>query len=118
MSTDFDRQRRIAAFAFVALLVLSVFWPSPVVSTNRLCCDASLPVDELSFLGRERALQERDKVLLAALTKCHTIDGQRPRQSMFKGNLTTQGKRWNVPLDPSSAFEGVYPVRHDVGVVS
>ena len=55
MSTaaDFDRRRRVAAFAFVALLVLSVFWPSPVVSTNRLCCDASLPVDELSFLGRE-----------------------------------------------------------------
>lgn len=44
---------RIAAFAFVALLVLSVFWPSPVVSVNRLCCNASLPVDELSFLGRE-----------------------------------------------------------------
>jgi membrane-associated phospholipid phosphatase len=55
MSTaaDFARRRRLAAFAFVALLLLSVFWPSPVVSTNRLCCDASLPVDELSFLGRE-----------------------------------------------------------------
>jgi undecaprenyl-diphosphatase len=47
------RRRRVAAFAFVALIVLSVFWPSPVVSTNRLCCNASLPVDELSFLGRE-----------------------------------------------------------------
>src|SRR5947207_10353108 len=46
-------ERRIAAFAFVALLVLSVFWPSPVVSVNRLCCNAPLPVDELSFLGRE-----------------------------------------------------------------
>src|SRR3954451_10757320 len=48
-----SRRHRIAAFAFIALLILSVFWPSPVVSTNRLCCDASLPVDELSFLGRE-----------------------------------------------------------------
>jgi len=46
-------KRRIAAFAFIALLVLSVFWPSPIVSTNRLCCNAPLPVDELSFLGRE-----------------------------------------------------------------
>src|SRR5436305_14986600 len=55
MSTaaDFQRRRRIAAFAFVALLVLSLFWPSPVVSTNRLCCNAPLPIDELSFLGRE-----------------------------------------------------------------
>lgn len=46
-------KRRIAAFAFVALIVLSVVWPSPVVSANRLCCKASLPIDELSFLGRE-----------------------------------------------------------------
>jgi len=55
MSTaaDFARRRRVAAFGFVGLLILSVFWPSPVVSANRLCCDASLPVDELSFLGRE-----------------------------------------------------------------
>src|SRR3954451_13128064 len=51
MSTVADR--RIAAFAFIALLILSVFWPSPVVSTNRLCCNAPMPVDELSFLGRE-----------------------------------------------------------------
>src|SRR5436305_8838097 len=48
-----SRRHRIAAFAFIALLVLSVFWPSPVVSTNRLCCNAPLPIDELSFLGRE-----------------------------------------------------------------
>jgi membrane-associated phospholipid phosphatase len=51
MSTD--AKRRIAAFAFVVLLLLSVVWPSPVVSVNRLCCNAPLPVDELSFLGRE-----------------------------------------------------------------
>jgi membrane-associated phospholipid phosphatase len=55
MSTaaDFDRRRRVAACAFVALLMLSVFWPSPVVSLNQLCCNAPLPVDDLSFLGRE-----------------------------------------------------------------
>ena len=39
--------------AFVGLLVLSVWWPSPIVSMNRLCCNASLGIDELSFLGRE-----------------------------------------------------------------
>src|SRR5215208_1303292 len=44
---------RYAAFAFVALLAASVWWPSPVVSVNRLCCNAGLSVDELSFLGRE-----------------------------------------------------------------
>jgi membrane-associated phospholipid phosphatase len=46
-------KRQIAAAAFVALLALSVWWPSPIVSVNRLCCHADLGVDELSFLGRE-----------------------------------------------------------------
>src|SRR2546423_14442638 len=50
-----DGKRRLAAAAFIALLALSVFWPSPIVSINRLCCDAPLGVDELSFLGRESA---------------------------------------------------------------
>src|SRR5947199_4141603 len=48
-----DARRRLAAAAFVALLVLSVFWPEPVVDVNRLCCHALLGVDDLSFLGRE-----------------------------------------------------------------
>jgi membrane-associated phospholipid phosphatase len=46
-------KRRYAAAAFLVLVTLSVYWPSPVVSINRLCCDARLGVDELSFLGRE-----------------------------------------------------------------
>ena len=48
-----DAKRRAAAIAFIALLVLSVWWPSPIVSVNRLCCNSSLGIDELSFLGRE-----------------------------------------------------------------
>src|SRR5438105_6506312 len=48
-----DAKRRAAAVAFIALLVLSVWWPSPIVSVNRLCCNAPLGIDELSFLGRE-----------------------------------------------------------------
>lgn len=46
-------KRNCASAIFIALLLLSVFWPSPVVSINRLCCNAPIPVDELSFLGRE-----------------------------------------------------------------
>jgi len=48
-----DAKKRYAAAAFLTLLTLSVFWPSPVVSANRLWFDADLAVDELSFLGRE-----------------------------------------------------------------
>src|SRR2546426_1010538 len=34
----------IAATAFVTLLALSVVWPSPVVSVNRLCCNAPIGI--------------------------------------------------------------------------
>src|ERR1700739_4571930 len=50
-----DDKRRLASIAFLPLLALSGFWPSPLVSINRLCCNAPLSVDELSFLGRESA---------------------------------------------------------------
>jgi undecaprenyl-diphosphatase len=53
MSIAVERKRRYAAAAFLTLLVLSVFWPSPIVSSNRLWFQADLDVDELSFLGRE-----------------------------------------------------------------
>ncbi|HEX7707723.1 MAG TPA: phosphatase PAP2 family protein [Thermoanaerobaculia bacterium] len=48
-----ERKRRYAAAAFISLLILSVFWPSPIVSANRLWLHADLAIDELSFLGRE-----------------------------------------------------------------
>jgi membrane-associated phospholipid phosphatase len=51
MSTD-DR-RRYAAAAFITLLLVSIFWPSPIVSSNRLWLERDLAIDELSFLGRE-----------------------------------------------------------------
>ena len=46
-------KRRYAAAAFITLLLLSVFWPSPIVSSNRLWWNEPLAIDELSFLGRE-----------------------------------------------------------------
>lgn len=46
-------KRRYAAAAFITLLILSVFWPSPVVSINQLWVEQDIDVDHLSFLGRE-----------------------------------------------------------------
>src|ERR1051325_60621 len=48
-----DAKRHLAAAVFIALLALSVCWPSPVVAVNQLCCHAPLGIDDLSFLGRE-----------------------------------------------------------------
>jgi hypothetical protein len=59
MSIAFDKspalRRRavLSSCGFVALLALSVFWPSPVVALNALFFHRRLAVDELSFLGRE-----------------------------------------------------------------
>ena len=48
-----ESKRRYAAAGFLTLLVLSVFWPSPIVSVNRLWLGERLAIDELSFLGRQ-----------------------------------------------------------------
>ena len=69
-----ESKRRLAAAGFVALLALSVFWPSPVVSVNRLCCNAAIGVDELSFLGREAAAWDVAFWCLAGLFAFSLID--------------------------------------------
>lgn len=56
MSTGADtltRRRAVASVSFAGLLLLSLFWPMPVLRINALCCHAALPIDDLSFLGRE-----------------------------------------------------------------
>lgn len=49
-----DAKRSVAAAGFVVLLVISIWWPSPVIAVNDVCCHANLGVDNLSFLGREQ----------------------------------------------------------------
>jgi len=48
-----DAKRKTATVFFVALLALALFWPAPVLTVNDVCCHARLPIDDLSFLGRE-----------------------------------------------------------------
>jgi membrane-associated phospholipid phosphatase len=50
---ELRRRLLLSSAGFVALLALSVFWPSPVVALNALFIHRALPVDDLSFLGRE-----------------------------------------------------------------
>src|SRR5687767_11400125 len=69
-----DARRRLAAAGFITLLVLSVLWPSPIVSVNRLCCNAAIGVDELSFLGREAAAWDVAFWFIAGLFALSLID--------------------------------------------
>jgi hypothetical protein len=48
------RRRALASAAFAVLLLLSIFWPAPVVELNRLTLHEPLALDDLSFLGREQ----------------------------------------------------------------
>lgn len=45
----------ISSIAFLALLVLALVWPAPVLWLNDRTFDAPLEIDEKSFLGREAA---------------------------------------------------------------
>lgn len=61
MSTDADElilrsspaALRASALGFIVLMILAVIWPAPVVWLNDATIDASIAVDERSFLGRE-----------------------------------------------------------------
>jgi membrane-associated phospholipid phosphatase len=48
-----DAKRHTAAVIFIALLAVALFWPAPALTVNDVCCHAQLPIDDLSFLGRE-----------------------------------------------------------------
>lgn len=94
MSIAVETRRRYAAAAFVTLLILSVFWPSPIVSINRLWIEEPIAVDDLSFLGREAPSWDvvfwcaAGILLLAILQSAVAIDSREPlrqiRSSRFE----------------------------------
>jgi len=84
-----DGKRNLAAVGFIALLALSVFWPSPAIAINQLCCHAHLTVDNLSFLGREAPAWDVAFWCIAglfALALLHPSDAYKP--SDFGGAWT------------------------------
>lgn len=97
-SIPVERRKRYAAAAFVTLLILSVFWPSPIVSANRLWIGEELPVDELSFLGREAPSWDvvfwclAGLLLLAVMQSAEAIDF-RPSMAQYRA-LRLRGIPW------------------------
>lgn len=79
-----DDRRRYAAAAFITLLLVSIFWPSPIVSSNRLWIEGDLAIDELSFLGREAPSWDVvfwciAGILTLAILQSGDLDGWRER---------------------------------------
>lgn len=107
MSTD--AKCRLASAAFATLLILSVFWPSPVVGINQICCNAHLSVDELSFLGREAP--SWDAVFwciagLLALAMLQDVSEVRPVATEFRATRPRIGARTAIALVVSAIVVG------------
>lgn len=97
-----DAKRRYAAAAFVTLLLLSVFWPSPVVSMNQLWIHEDLDVDHLSFLGREAPAWDvvfwffAGLLLLVILQSAESLDFREPVRQLRA--LQIRGALWKRAL--------------------
>ena len=105
MSTD--AKCRLASAAFAALLILSVFWPSPVVGVNQLCCDARLSIDDLSFLGRESPSWDVVFWCIAgvlALAVLQDVREMRPVAAEFRATRVRLGIRTAVALVASAVL--------------
>jgi membrane-associated phospholipid phosphatase len=93
-----ENKRRYAAAAFVTLLLLSVFWPSPVVDSNRLWFEHPLAVDELSFLGREAPSWDAvfwcfTGILLIAILQSAESYDFRPAWTLLRATRPRVGRR-------------------------
>jgi undecaprenyl-diphosphatase len=102
-----DAKSRYAAAGFVVLLLLSVFWPAPIVSVNRLWLDRDLAIDELSFLGREARSWDAAFWCIAGLFAIAILQSAATepfRVSELRGLRVTMPRRFIVVLIGAIAF--------------
>lgn len=97
MSTDV--KSRYAAAGFVVLLLLSLFWPAPIVSMNRLWLHRDLPVDELSFLGREQPSWDVVFWFIAGLFAIAVVQSGEWRAGVPPAAIgrPARSRRWSTP---------------------
>jgi undecaprenyl-diphosphatase len=100
-----ESRSRYAAAGFVALLVLSVFWPAPLVSMNALWFHRDLSIDELSFLGREQPSWDVVFWCIAGLFAIGVVQSGSFRAQSVGGRIA-----------PPPRFLAVFAARNDVRV--
>ncbi|MGN6185632.1 MAG: phosphatase PAP2 family protein, partial [Thermoanaerobaculia bacterium] len=86
----------------------SVFWPSPIVSTNRLWLHQPLDVDDLSFLGREAPQWDIVFWFFAGLLLLGVLQSASPDAN------------WREPIDQLRALRFERSLRRDaiIGLLS
>src|SRR3982074_1310306 len=95
---------RYAAAGFIVLLILSVLWPAPVVSINRLWLHRPLPIDELSFLGREAPSWDAIFWCMAGLFAIAVVNSGEPATAELR---SLRGLRLSVPRRFAIALIGM-----------
>ncbi len=91
-----DRRALIlASAAFVALLLLAISWPDPVVWLNSVTFKAALAVDDESFLGREAPSWDVVYWAVAGLVLLRMLDGR--RESLREGAVELRAFATNLP---------------------
>jgi membrane-associated phospholipid phosphatase len=124
-----DAKRRTASAVFIALLALALFWPAPVLTVNDVCCHARLPIDDLSFLGREapswdvaywclagvfliallQTAESRDfgeawRILRGTRLRTSEARGPRPEAFLIIAGLVLVALTWRFADAPVTAF--------------
>ncbi len=99
---------RYAAAGFVVLLLLSLFWPAPVVSVNRLWLHRDLSVDELSFLGREQPSWDVVFWCMAGLFAIAVV-----QSGSFRAAKTARNPGGGATPSPPSGFLAALAARND-----
>ncbi|HEY3056642.1 MAG TPA: phosphatase PAP2 family protein [Thermoanaerobaculia bacterium] len=116
-----DARSRYAAAGFVALLLLSVFWPAPIVSVNRLWLHRDLGIDELSFLGREARSWDAVFWCIAGLFAIAVVQSAATeplRVSELRGFRVTLPRRFTVALAGAIALIALTWLTADRSIVA
>jgi len=119
-----ENRSRYAAAGFVALLMLSVFWPAPVVSMNALWFHRHISVDELSFLGREQPSWDvlfwciaglfAIAVVQSGSFAAESVSFRAPRS--LRSEQPSSARRASDGSTPPPGFLAVFAARNDVRV--
>jgi membrane-associated phospholipid phosphatase len=109
-----DRSRYTAA-GFVVLLLLSVFWPAPIVSVNRLWLHYDLSIDELSFLGREQPSWDVVFWWIAGLFAIAVVQsGSSEALRSLRSGQGPSARNLDGRIAPQRGFLAVITARNDV----
>jgi len=105
----------IASAAFMALLVLAISWPDPVVWLNSVTFKTALAVDDESFLGREAPSWDVAYWAIAGLVLLRMLEGR--RESLREGGVELRTFATNLPGNARALMREIGAIRITVASI-